>query len=81
LAIDAMVEGGSYPTALNAANEVAVDAFLNRTIGYLQIASVTKAVLNSWQSGEPESLLAVKEADAEARRIAELEIVRLGKSF
>jgi 1-deoxy-D-xylulose-5-phosphate reductoisomerase len=37
LAFDAMKKGNSYPVIMNAANEVAVDAFLNRKIRYLDI--------------------------------------------
>lgn len=77
MAMQAMSEGGSYPVALNAANEIAVDAFLDETIGYLQIAEVLASVMDVWRGGEPESLLAVKEADFEARLAAESEIDRL----
>ena len=77
MAIQAMSQSGSYPIALNAANEVAVEAFLENTITYLQIAEVIAGVMDAWQGGEPDSLLAVKEADAQARRAAESEINRL----
>lgn len=77
MAVQAMHQGGSYPVALNAANEIAVDAFLSESIGYLQIAEVLADVMDAWHGGEPDSLLAVKEADFEARRAAESEINRL----
>jgi 1-deoxy-D-xylulose-5-phosphate reductoisomerase len=46
LARDALEVGGAAPTVLNAANEVAVEAFLGRRIGFADIASVVAKVLN-----------------------------------
>ena len=70
LAMHAAREGGSLPVALNAANEIAVAAFLDGRVGYLAIPRVIEKVLESHVSGEPESLEHVKAIDAEARRIA-----------
>lgn len=70
LAIDCMREGKSYPTALNAANEIAVDAFLARRIGFTQIAEVVQKVIESWQVSEPASLDEVIAADQLARQMA-----------
>ncbi len=47
LALKAMKQGGNSPCVLNAANEVAVGAFLNDKIGFLQIPQVVEKVLNS----------------------------------
>ena len=70
LAIQAAGEGGSVPVALNAANEIAVAAFLEGRIGYMAIPRVIASVLEGHLFGEPESLEHVKAIDAEARRVA-----------
>lgn len=62
---------GDAPTALNAANEVAVEAFLNETIGFTRIAEVVDRVMQTWPLGEPRELGAVQEADQRARAMAE----------
>lgn len=70
LAMDAMTAGGTFPTALNAANEVAVEGFLAGRIGFLQIANLVRDVLDNWESREPESLDEVIAADHRARELA-----------
>ena len=68
LAIEAGRAGGAYPVALNAANEVAVEAFLQRRIGFLQIAEVIEDVLEAVpEFGAMRSLEAISAADAWAR--------------
>lgn len=63
--------GGMLPVVLNAANEVAVQAFLERRLNFLQIAAVIEAVMNSATGGGAiESLEEVLATDAEARRLA-----------
>ena len=62
---------GDAPAALNAANEVAVAAFLNETIGFTRIAEVVDSVMQTWSVGEPRELGAVQEADQRARAMAE----------
>ncbi len=71
LAYAAGRRGGTAPAVLNAADEVAVAAFLATKIGFLDIPRVLEAVLerHTWQ--EVTSLDAVLAADAEARRLAE----------
>ena len=71
LAREALKSGGSAPTALNAANEVAVHHFLDRRIGFLDIADVVEETLNAISIIRLASLDDVAETDAEARRIAE----------
>jgi 1-deoxy-D-xylulose-5-phosphate reductoisomerase len=73
LAREALALGGFAPIVLNAANEVAVAAFLARRIGFLDIARIVEDVLggNSGLSGPVESLQQVHAADREARRRAE----------
>jgi 1-deoxy-D-xylulose-5-phosphate reductoisomerase len=70
LALKALDEGGIASTALNAANELAVDAFLSRKIGFMAIAQVVDAVLNALPNRRPSGLDDVLEADAAARRAA-----------
>jgi 1-deoxy-D-xylulose-5-phosphate reductoisomerase len=72
LAREALALGGLAPTVLNAANEVAVAAFLARRIGFLDVARIVEDVLaDIAASTEPvESLQQVHAADREARRQA-----------
>ena len=72
LARDAMESGGVAPAIFNAANEVAVDAFLAKQLGYLEIPSIIRSTLERSNLFEPDSLDAVLEADAAARREAQL---------
>ncbi len=70
LARDALRTGGGAPTILNAANEVAVDAFLHRHIGFLAIAGVVEAVLDRMGPQTAGSLDEVMALDQAARTIA-----------
>ncbi|MBP0589092.1 1-deoxy-D-xylulose-5-phosphate reductoisomerase [Paraburkholderia sp. LEh10] len=70
LAMKALAEGGIASAALNAANEIAVEAFLSRRIGFMTIAQVVEAVLNTLPNREASSLADVVDADAAARRAA-----------
>jgi 1-deoxy-D-xylulose-5-phosphate reductoisomerase len=73
LAREALALGGFAPTVLNAANEVAVAAFLARRIGFLDIARVVEEVLvgSNLSSERVESIQQVQAADREARSRAE----------
>jgi 1-deoxy-D-xylulose-5-phosphate reductoisomerase len=71
LAAEALRQGGSAPTVLNAANEVAVAAFLAGRIGFLDIVGVVEEVLGAPTSAQPDSLDDVLDIDAEARGLAE----------
>jgi 1-deoxy-D-xylulose-5-phosphate reductoisomerase len=62
--------GGLSPAILNAANEVAVQAFLDRQLNFLDIARVIEAVLAKMTGGPIRGLDDVLGADAEARRLA-----------
>ncbi|WP_186258363.1 1-deoxy-D-xylulose-5-phosphate reductoisomerase [Burkholderia gladioli] len=77
LAIQALDAGGVASTVLNAANELAVEAFLERRIGFMDIASTVDAVLNHLTNREPDGLGDVLAADAEARREAAAVIAKL----
>jgi 1-deoxy-D-xylulose-5-phosphate reductoisomerase len=76
LAQQAAETSGTAPALLNAANEVAVAAFLNRKIRFNQIAMVIDHVLSHLPSCEPQSLAQVQSADAEARAAARQFIAR-----
>ncbi len=76
-AFEAARRGGTATTALNAANEVAVDAFLNRRIDFTMIPRVVSAVLDDFPVEEIGDLDDVLRADALARVQAEGAIGRL----
>lgn len=63
----ALEEGESLPVALNAANEVAVDAFLNRRIGFADIAAVVSLALEKHCLQRVESLEAIFDVDRATR--------------
>lgn len=71
LAYDALRRGGTAPAALNAANEVAVAAFLDGKIAFPEIASINKSVLDGHSSEDANSIEAVIRADREARGAAD----------
>jgi 1-deoxy-D-xylulose-5-phosphate reductoisomerase len=62
--------GGTAPAVLNAANEVAVQAFLDRRLNFTAIAAVIDKVLQRLDSSPVKALGDVLEADAAARRLA-----------
>ena len=71
LAYEAAEAGGAKTVALNAADEVAVAAFLEGSIRFDEIPRIIEDVLAETSSGKLESIAKVLEADAEARRLAE----------
>ena len=71
IAREALRAGGTAPTVLNAANEVAVHHFLDRKIGFLDIARIVEETLGIAPSARLANLGDVADADAEARRVAE----------
>jgi 1-deoxy-D-xylulose-5-phosphate reductoisomerase len=79
LACEAARAGRDAPTILNAANEVAVEAFLEQRIGFMQIAEVVKETLSSLTLTEPESLDAVQDSDARARVFSRAYITGVGQ--
>ncbi|ATE59995.1 1-deoxy-D-xylulose-5-phosphate reductoisomerase [Thauera sinica] len=74
LAYQALGAGGSAPAVLNAANEEAVDAFLDRRIGFRCIAQVIEETLERAEPMPVDSLDAVLAADLQARERARIEI-------
>ncbi len=76
IALDCLRSGGLAPTILNAANEVAVGAFLGKKIGFLDIPRVVEATLEEGtresRNEAPDSLDGVLTIDARARRTADV---------
>ena len=77
LAREAMKKGGAWPCALNAADEVAVAAFLERRLPFLGIPEVIERVLGRTPKVRFEKMEDVLTADREARRMAKEEVERL----
>ncbi len=76
LAIDAFDAGQAATTALNAANEITVAAFLDERIGFSDIAALNRAVLEAISAPEPASIEEVLIVDANARNIASQLVTR-----
>jgi 1-deoxy-D-xylulose-5-phosphate reductoisomerase len=70
LAYEAAEAGGAKTIALNAADEVAVAAFLDGVIGFQGIPNTIKTVLDETTAAHPESIKEVLRIDAEARAVA-----------
>jgi 1-deoxy-D-xylulose-5-phosphate reductoisomerase len=77
LAREAMKKGGALPCALNAADEIAVAAFLERRLPFLGIPEVIERVLERMPRVRFEKMDDVLTADSEARRMAQEEVGRL----
>lgn len=70
LAYEALRAGGTMPAALNAANEVAVQAFLDGRIKLTEIAAINGSVMRSVGSGTVTDLTSILAADSDARKAA-----------
>jgi 1-deoxy-D-xylulose-5-phosphate reductoisomerase len=77
LAREAMKRGGAMPCALNAADEIAVAAFLDRRLPFLGIPGVIERVLERMPRVKFEKMDDVLTADMEARRMAKEEVERV----
>ena len=77
LCYQAMQEGGSASIALNAANEVAVEAFLQNRIAFTAIAGLIENVLDKITKTDANTLDEILAADRDAREIARLQINNL----
>jgi len=75
LALDAIEVDGSMPAVLNGANEIAVEAFLNEEIGFLQIPVLIERVMQAHDPVPVEDIEAVMEADRWARETAKKELI------
>ena len=71
LAYDAIRAGGSAPATLNAANEIAVQAFLDRRIGFRQIDSLIDQVMQAADPVTLSDIAALMELDQRTRQLAE----------
>ena len=80
LAYRALRAGGTLPAAMNAANETAVQAFIEERICLTDIPVVIAAVMDSHRSQPATELTAILEADESARISATYEIQKLAKS-
>jgi 1-deoxy-D-xylulose-5-phosphate reductoisomerase len=80
LALEALNAGGIASAALNAANEIAVEAFLERRVGFMAISEVVERVLNALPNTSAASLDDVLAADANARRLAHRFVAELTAS-
>ena len=78
LARQAMQEGGLAPAILNAANEIAVAAFLQQKIRFTEIATVVEHTLNQIQNSAAESIELILQADQNARAIAQYFVLNKG---
>ncbi len=81
LSVAAANAGGIMPASLNAANEVAVEAFLQQQIRFTDIPVVIEKVLDKTDNIEPADLNTVKDADREARARAESVVVPMRRDF
>ena len=77
LGVGAGASGGLAPAYFNAANEVAVEAFLQERIGFLDMGDVVAAAVERAPRMEPTGLDVVLEGDREARRLARAGVERL----
>ena len=77
LAWEACRQGGTLPAVLNAANEVAVNAFLQGRIGFTRIAPVIEQTMAGHRVERRPAIEQIREADRQARRAAEETIRRL----
>jgi 1-deoxy-D-xylulose-5-phosphate reductoisomerase len=79
LAYRALAAGGNAPAVLNAANEIAVSAFLDGDMPYLRIADVIAFALDAVAPAPVDDLDAVLHADAEGRRAARQAVARFDR--
>ncbi len=74
LSYEALRKGGNWPCILNAANEIAVEAFLKEKIGFLQIPDVIEETLNRSTHIKAPELEDYFNSDLQARRVAQEQI-------
>jgi len=70
LAFDALKSGGTAPAALNAANEISVNAFLQKRITFGDISRINRAVIDGHTAASADTIEAVLKADRDARNAA-----------
>jgi len=77
LSYEALRAGGTSTAILNAANEIAVEAFLNEKIAYTAIPEVIESTLSLVSSNEASDLECILADDAKARQVAEERVAKL----
>ncbi|MDD1609582.1 MAG: 1-deoxy-D-xylulose-5-phosphate reductoisomerase [Methylococcaceae bacterium] len=77
LAYEAINAGGIMPTVLNAANEIAVEAFLNEQLRFTDIAVIIERTMAKFEAKVANTLSLILEADAQARVVANQQISEL----
>lgn len=78
LARQAMKDGGVAPAILNAANEIAVSAFLHQRIGFTQIPETVEATLNAMHNQSADDLDVIIAIDQKARVLAQQYVMKIG---
>jgi 1-deoxy-D-xylulose-5-phosphate reductoisomerase len=81
LAYEAAEKGGAHCIALNSADEIAVEAFLERRISFPGIARTIEAVLQATPESHPGTIREVLACDRRAREMAREVLVRAGHEF
>ena len=81
MAYESLKMGGTATTILNAANEIAVDAFLNEKLGFTQIARVIEKTLDSVSSQQADNLDIILNADQQARQAATDYVLQMGSQY
>ncbi len=80
LAFEAVRLGGTAPAVLNAANEVAVAAFLDGNVSFMQLVGIVESTLEQAKISTVDDLTTIIEADDEARRLAHTLVNRCQRS-
>ncbi len=79
LGYESLKIGGTMPAAMNAANEIAVDAFLNGGIRFTAIADIIRSTMDAHRPSEVDSIETVLEADRWAKEKAESLVLSLAR--
>ena len=79
IAFETIRRGGNFPCIINAANEIAVDAFLNNEIGFMEIARVVEQTMEAATPCVNPDLDDLVQTDNEAREKAKEFIIQLKK--
>jgi len=77
LAYEAIKAGGIMPTVLNAANEIAVEAFLNEQVRFTDIAKIIERSMAKFSADSADTLELILQADHNAREVAKTVIAQL----
>jgi 1-deoxy-D-xylulose-5-phosphate reductoisomerase len=76
LAIEAMKQGGTSSTVLNAANEIAVQAFIDGKLGFIDIANIIEYALSEIPSQPVDTLKTILDVDTLTRDVSQAYISR-----